>query len=161
MEKEKTLYVIIHNIRSAYNVGAVFRTADGAGVKKIFLSGYTPTPYFDEAYPTRAQKMIAKTALEAERVVPWEREKDIIQLIEKLRSKGVEIIGLENGVKSIDYKDFQPKFPSALILGTEVTGIDQEILSQCEVVISIPMRGKKESLNVSVASGIAIYEILS
>ncbi|MDQ1283896.1 MAG: hypothetical protein QG620_244 [Patescibacteria group bacterium] len=159
---KKKLYIIAHNIRSAHNVGSVFRTADGAGVDRIYLTGYTQAP-FDEkksAYPAQAQKMLAKTALGAEEAVSWERVENIGDLILGLRKDGVQIVALENGMPSVDYRKFKPSFPCALILGTEVTGIDEEVLGECDSVISIPMRGQKESLNVSVAAGIAMYEIL-
>lgn len=158
---KNSVYIIVHDIRSAYNVGAIFRTADGAGVKKIFLTGYTPEPFNEKnIYPTVAQKMIGKTALGAEKFVKYEKIKDLPVLIEKLKKQDFKIIALEQNKKSVDYKKFKPKFPCALILGNEVGGIDEDILNLCDSIISIPMRGEKESLNVSVAAGIAMYEIL-
>ena len=156
------LYIIIHNIRSAHNVGAIFRTADGSGVEKIFLTGYTPEPFNkkNNIYPTNAQKMIEKTALGAERFIKYEKIENLSNLIKKLKKLKFNIIAMEQDKKSIDYKKFKTKFPCALILGNEVDGIEGKILKQCDHIISIPMRGQKESLNVSVAAGIAIYEIL-
>jgi len=152
----------MHNIRSAYNVGSVFRTADGAGVSKIFLTGYTPLPYNfqKEVYPTVAQKMIAKTALGAEKTVSWEKAGNVAQLFGKLKKEGVMIIALEQAKTSVCIDKFKPIFPCALILGNEVKGIDKKILKKTDAIVEIPMRGKKESLNVSVAAGIAIYSIL-
>jgi tRNA G18 (ribose-2'-O)-methylase SpoU len=160
--KGKILYIIAYNIRSAYNVGSIFRTADGAGVKKIYLTGYTASPYnssFDH-FPKKVHKMIAKTALGAEENVFWEKTKDIFLLIKKLKKNKTHIYALEKMKKSIDLKEADIKFPAALILGNEVDGVDEEVSRLCESIISIPMRGKKESLNVAVAAGIAIYEIL-
>ena len=179
--KTKGLYLILHNIRSMNNVGAIFRTADGAGVKKIFLTGYTPRPADEFG---RARQEIHKTALGAERAVEWEHRRDIgkllknlkneKKLIKKLKKKpsskschgkiwttvSVSVIGLEQSDNAVDYRKFKPKFPLVLIIGNEVRGLSKKILKKCDIVIQIPMRGKKESLNVAVALGIALYEIL-
>lgn len=159
--KGKELYIIAHNIRSAYNVGAIFRTCDGAGVDKIYLTGYTqsPAPEGREA-ASKPEKMIAKTALGAEHGMPWERTDDLPALIARLKSAGVYVMALEKTDDSVNIKKFEPKFPMALILGHEVDGVKDEILERCDGAIDIPMRGRKESLNVSVATGIAIYELL-
>lgn len=130
-----------------YNVGSIFRTADAAGVAKIYLTGYTPDP-------------ASKTALSAEKYVPWEKYLDISRLISNLRKEKVQIIALEQSKNSRDYKKFRPRFPMALILGNEVRGISKNILKKCDKIIQIPMRGKKESLNVSVAAGIALFELI-
>jgi 23S rRNA (guanosine2251-2'-O)-methyltransferase len=159
---EKKLVIIAHNIRSAYNVGAIFRTAEGLGALKVYLNGYSPSPYEkNDNYANRGQKALAKTALGAEDVVSWEKTENISELIKKLRSNKYQIIGLELNPESITIKKFKPQFPCALILGNEVGGIDKGILAECDKIIQIPMKGKKESLNVSVAAGIAIYEILN
>lgn len=163
MDLKKELIIIIHNIRSAQNVGAVFRTAEGLGASKIYLSGYSPFP-FDEKkdkYPTKGQKAIAKTALGAEKMVLREKVKNIGRLIKNLKNKKHQIIGLEIAPESLDIKKINPHFPCALILGNEVRGIDRKILKQCDKIVHIPMQGKKESLNVSSAAAIAIYEILN
>jgi len=157
--KGKELYIIAHNIRSAHNVGAIFRSCDGAGVDKIYLSGYSQRPAVGEA-ASKPEKMLAKTALGAEMSVAWEGVDDLLVLVEKLKRDGVQIVALEKTATSIDIKKFQPIFPMALILGHEVDGVKDDILEKCDAVIEIPMRGQKESLNVSVATGIAIYEIL-
>ena len=161
----KELSLILHDIRSAYNVGAIFRTADGAGVSKIYLSGYTPIPV-DKAklYKTKADKMLEKTALGAEKTVPWERVENIEMLTEKLKGEDVLIAALEKVDHSIEIKKFIDENSHgkiALILGNEVDGVSADILQRCDVIISLPMRGMKESLNVSVAAGIAMYELLS
>jgi len=158
---KREMFLVLHDIRSAYNVGAIFRTADGAGVKKIFLSGYTAIPSSGKKiHETKAEKMIAKTALGAEQNVPWEKIEDLKFFLEKFKKDGVSIVSLEKAGEAIDLKDFKAEFPMALFLGNEIRGVSKEVLESSDSVISIPMRGKKESLNVSVAAGIAIYEIL-
>lgn len=143
-------YVICHNIRSAYNVGSIFRTADGAGATKIFLCGYTPAP---------PRPDIAKVALGAEKSVPWEKCSQTWRLIERLKKQRVQIVALEQHPKSISYNKFKPKFPLAIVLGSEVNGLSKSILRRCSKIVEIPMFGKKESLNVSVAFGVAAYQI--
>jgi len=157
----RDLFLVLHNIRSAYNVGAILRTADGAGVKKVYLSGYTCCPKNNEKIQeSKAEKMIAKTALGAEKSVSWEKVEDLSKLMDKFRKEKITIVSLEKTQGAIDLKKFKPQFPSVLLVGNEVEGVPEEILKISDKVISIPMRGKKESLNVSVATGIAVYEIL-
>lgn len=154
--------VIAHDIRSAHNVGSVFRTSDGAGVEKIYLTGYTPNPATPETiYPTRAHKDLAKTALGAEENIPWEHHENILPLLEKLKSDGYVVVALEQSEGSIDYRDFIPTEKTALIVGNEVGGVEKMILDRCDAIIEIPMRGRKNSLNVSVAFGIAVFEMRS
>jgi tRNA G18 (ribose-2'-O)-methylase SpoU len=158
---KKELYIIIHNVRSAHNVGSIFRTADGAGVKKIYLTGYTPFPAGKkDVYLTPAQKMIAKTALGAENFMNWKKSGSVFGVIKKLRKEKIKIIALEQGEESIDMNKFKFDFPTALILGNEIEGIEKKTINFCDASVFIPMRGKKESLNVSVAAGIAMYKIL-
>lgn len=157
----KKLFLILHDIRSAYNVGAIFRTADGAGVGKIYLTGYTPCPPDkNKLHKTQADKMIEKTALGAEKTIAWEKCDDLENLLKKFKKEKISIVALEKTKNSKDIKKFKPSFPAALILGNEVEGVPKSILKKCDAVVSIPMRGKKESLNVSVAAGIAMYEML-
>lgn len=157
---KQKICVVVHNVRSAYNVGAIFRTADAFGASGIYLTGYTPPPSGkNKIYKTRAQKMIAKTALGAESTVIWKRVKKIGEVIEKLRAKGFEIVALEQNKKSIMYDKFKPRFPLALILGNEPKGINGKILKKCDAIIEIPMCGRKNSLNVAVALGIAGYQL--
>jgi 23S rRNA (guanosine2251-2'-O)-methyltransferase len=159
---EKKLVIIAHNIRSAYNVGAIFRTMEGLGASKIYLDGYSPAPFGkNDRYPNRGQKALAKTALGAEKNISWEKTESILKLVEKLRNDEYQIIGLEINPKSVAIKKFKPRFPCALILGNEADGIEKNVLGKCDKIIQIPMKGKKESLNVSVAAGIAVYEILN
>jgi 23S rRNA (guanosine2251-2'-O)-methyltransferase len=150
----KEFYVIAHNIRSLYNVGSIFRTADALGIAGIYLTGYTGNP---DDYNN--QKQIAKVALGAEKFVPWEYYKSASRLIKKLKTEGINIVALENNVTSTPLKKFKPEFPLALVLGEETKGIPKPILKLCDKIVEIPMKGKKESLNVSVAFGIAAYAI--
>jgi tRNA G18 (ribose-2'-O)-methylase SpoU len=159
---KKEFYLILHNIRSAYNAGAIFRTADGIGISKICLSGYTPTPEDGKKlYQTKSEKMIAKTALGAEMYISWEKNKNVSSLLAKLRNNKFQIVALEQNKRSIDYRKFKPKFPIALVIGNEPRGINKKILDKCDAIIEIPMQGRKESLNVAVAVGVAGYEIKS
>ena len=149
--------LIIYNVRSVTNVGAMFRTADAAGINKIYLTGYTPTPLDRFG---RIRKDMAKSALGAENFVAWEYEKNILSLIRKLKSEGYLIISIEQDEKSVNYKKVKLKNKNAFIMGAEVAGIPKNILLKCDIIAEIPMRGKKESLNVSVACGIALFRIL-
>ena len=149
--RSKEIYLILHNIRSAYNVGSIFRTADAAGVSKIYIGGYTPVP---------DNPKVAKTSLGAEKSVAWEKVFNTWKAIDELKSKSVSVVALEQSASSKDYLKFRPKFPLAVIVGNEVKGLSPDILKRCDSVWHIPMRGKKESLNVSVATGIFVYNVL-
>ena len=158
---KKKLSLILHDIRSAYNVGAIFRTADGAGVKKIYLSGYTScSPDKNKTHKTQADKMIEKTALGAEKNISWEKCANLKKLLKKFKKQKIAVVALEKTKNSTDINKFKISFPAALILGNEIDGVSKDVLKKCDAIISIPMRGKKESLNVSVAAGIAMYELL-
>ncbi len=146
-------YLILPDIRSCHNVGAMFRTADAFGVSKLFLVGYT-------AQPPKIQ--IDKVSLGAEKWMPWESRKDLKRLIKSLKKKGVLIVGLEKSDMSEEIgrlKDWKIDSDIALIVGNEVDGISEDILALCDKVVHIPMYGKKESLNVSVAAGVGMYAI--
>jgi tRNA G18 (ribose-2'-O)-methylase SpoU len=157
MAKSENFFVIAHNIRSLYNVGSIFRTADAFGVSKIYLTGYTGTP----ANPVHKNK-IGKVALGAESWVNWEYFKSAQSVIRVLKKQKVHIFGLENNVgQRVPMGKFKPRFPLALILGEEVGGINKSLTKFCDKLVEIPMLGKKESLNVSVAFGIAAYKISS
>ena len=153
---QKSFFVIANNIRSLYNVGSIFRTADAFGVSKIFLTGYTGTPQ----KPEHAAK-IGKVALGAETWVPWEQSATAFAVIRKLKKiyPQIRIIGLENNIKAQSLNKYKAAFPLALILGEEREGIAKSLIKLCDDIIEIPMSGKKESLNVSVAFGIAAYKI--
>ncbi|OHA88163.1 MAG: hypothetical protein A2741_00895 [Candidatus Zambryskibacteria bacterium RIFCSPHIGHO2_01_FULL_43_27] len=149
--------VILHNIRSVHNVGSIFRTSDAAGVGKLYLTGYTPLPIDRFG---RTVKEIAKTALGAEKFVSWEHCTSVSRLITELKDKDFQIIAIEQSNKSKDYKKIRIKKKMAFIIGNEVNGLPQSILSKTDLIAEIPMKGEKESLNVSVAFGIALYRIL-
>ena len=156
------IIVIAHNIRSTHNVGAIFRTAEGFGVSKIILSGYTPYPKIskDSRLPHISDKLtsqIHKTALGAEELVPFEHVE--LPPLSTLEETGYRIVGLEQADRSITLKDYTSPDKIALLIGEEVHGIEQDLLEQCEDIIEIPMVGKKESFNVSVATGIALYAL--
>ena len=151
------MYAIFHNIRSLHNVGSMFRTADAAGVAKIYLTGYTPAPV-DAFGKSRGE--IAKTALGAEKNVQWEKERRIGEVFRKFQEDGVRIIALEQYAGAVDYRRIKPTRPFALVVGNEVRGLSPPILKKCDTIVEIPMRGKKESLNVSVAFGIAIFSLI-
>ncbi len=153
MMKNKDVYVICDNIRSLYNVGSIFRTADAFEVTKIYLCGITGTPL---------QTGLTKVSLGAENFVAWEYKKSAARLINTLKKQGVEIVSLELAKNiSRDIKKFKPVFPLALIVGNEVEGVSKNLLQKSDDILHIPMNGQKESLNVSVAYGIAAYLISS
>ena len=156
MKKKKSpkeIIVVLDNIRSTYNVGAIFRSADAAGVNKVYLCGITPAP---------PNPKISKVALGAEDYIVWEKTKTTWRLLEKLKKEGYFIIALEQGKKTKNI--FKNKFNKkqdkiVLLLGPEVKGLSSKILKRTDKLLEIPMFGKKESLNVAVAFGIAIYQI--
>ena len=156
--------VIMHNIRSILNVGSIFRTSEGFGVKKIYLSGYSPSPQHGLPHVQEKNKrQLHKTALGAEKMVDNEYIEDIQKLISNLKSDGFLIIGLEQDKRSIPINQLRNKteLPKkiALVVGEEVNGIEAKLRDLCDTIIEIPMQGQKESFNVSVATGIALYEI--
>jgi tRNA G18 (ribose-2'-O)-methylase SpoU len=140
--------LVIPNIRSGHNVGAMFRTADGAGVHKIYICGYSPTP---------PHPQVDKVSLGAEKSVPWEYAKQTSRLLKKLKKEGYNIVGLEQAKRSQNIFGFKPNFPLALVVGNEKTGLPKNWQVLCDELVDIPMRGKKNSLNVSVAGGITMY----
>jgi tRNA G18 (ribose-2'-O)-methylase SpoU len=148
---KKKFYVICQNIRSLFNVGSIFRTADAFGVDKIFLTGITGKPPRSE---------ISKVALGAENYIPWEYHRQAARLIKKLKAEGVTIVALEQVKgKSSDLNTWKPEFPLALILGYEPVGLPKNLIDLADVVVEIPMYGQKESLNVGVAFGVAANHI--
>lgn len=159
------IIVIAHNIRSTHNVGAIFRTCEGFGVKKIICSGYTPYPSLtggETRLPHIAEKLtkkIHKTALGAEAIVPFEHLTS--PPLESLQEDGWRVVGLEQDARSIMLPDYTPPDKVALLLGEEVNGIESDMRQACDDLIEIPMKGTKESFNVSVAAGIALYDLSS
>ncbi len=152
----KNIHVLLHDIRSAHNVGSMFRTADAIGVSSVFLSGHTPCPLDRFGRPVAE---IAKTALGAEQSISWSYEKDPIKVITQHKELGYAIVGLEQDERAVDYKQFSATNKVLFLVGSEVLGISSEIKEHCDVLIEIPMHGKKESLNVAVAFGIAMFRL--
>ncbi|NCU37451.1 TrmH family RNA methyltransferase [Candidatus Saccharibacteria bacterium] len=158
-----SITVIAHNIRSSYNIGSIFRTCEGFGVSKLILSGYTPYPAIthDTRLPHISKKttdQIHKTALGAESMVDFEYVENIY---EWLSTNKLPLVGLEQSIRSVAINSFQPPKEFILLLGEEVRGIDASLLKECNDIVEIPMHGKKESFNVSVACGVALYAFLS
>ncbi|HLK63543.1 MAG TPA: RNA methyltransferase [Bryobacteraceae bacterium] len=143
--------VLLDNVRSLYNVGAFFRTADAAGIERLHLCGITGRP------PKHA---ISKTALGAEIAVPWEHSWEPLPMVEAIRQRGYEIAAIETTVHAVDLFDWMPRFPVCVIFGHEVDGIRPEISALCDTHVRIPMLGAKHSLNVATAGGVVIYELL-
>ncbi len=150
------IFLILHDIRSAYNVGAIFRTAEAVGVKEIVLCGYTPAP-IDRFGRARAD--IAKAALGAETMVPWRTEENTLMCITDFQKRGIRVIALEQTKDSRMYTTFVSKDVIALVVGNEVEGVPSDVCAQADVCIELPMCGKKESLNVSVATGVMLYHL--
>lgn len=156
------IIVIAHNIRSTYNIGAIFRTCEGFGVSKIIISGYSPYPSTinDTRLPHISKKLseqIHKTALGAETMVPFDYQE--YPNIELLKADGFRIVGLEQSNNSIPLNKYHPTNKIALILGEELKGIPIDLIQKCDDIVEIPMTGKKESFNVSVATGIALFAL--
>ncbi len=143
--------ILLDNVRSMYNVGAFFRTADGAGVERLLLSGITGRP------PMNA---ISKTALGAEERVRWEPVADLHESLQPLREEGYEIAALETSNRAVDLFDWRPHFPVCVLFGHEVDGISANVLAECDTHVRIPMLGLKHSLNVASAGAIVMYELL-
>jgi len=150
-KNSKRLHVVCDDLRSLYNVGSIFRTADGLGIEKIWLCGITGTPN---------QSGLKKVSLGAEDSVAWEHVKNSWRLVDKLKKQGFQIVALELTKDSQDVKLFKSKFPLALIIGNEVSGVSDVLLRRADQVIHIPMRGIKESFNVSVAFGMTAYQLM-
>ena len=160
------MQAILHNIRSMHNVGSMFRTADAAGIEKLYLTGITPAPV-DELGNPRPQ--LTKISLGAEKMVPWEKHASATQLIKRLKKEGHIIIALEqneNAVAIFKMKDYvflhdrKKKRNIVMVVGNEVRGLSPAVLKLADHIVEIPMRGRKESLNVAVAFGIAAYWFL-
>lgn len=160
MEKintEKKYILILPDIRSALNVGSIFRTADAAGIDQIYIVGVTPAP--SDKFG-RIQKDIAKTALGAENFIPWEYKKDLMPLLKKLKKNGYTICAIEQDENSVNFKKVKKTDKMVFVLGEETMGLSSKIKNQSDIIIEIPMKGKKESLNVGVACGIVLFQIL-
>lgn len=143
--------ILLDDVRSLYNVGAFFRTADGAGIEKLYLTGITGRP---------PKSGITKTALGAEETVAWDHAWEAAPIVEDLRGRGYEIAAVETSVRSVDLFDWQPRFPVCVLFGHEVEGLRPELERLADTHVRIPMLGRKHSLNVATAAGIVIYELL-
>jgi 23S rRNA (guanosine2251-2'-O)-methyltransferase len=143
--------ILLDHVRSLYNVGAFFRTADAAGCEKLYLCGITGRP---------PKKGIAKTALGSEETVPWEHHADACTAVQSLRERNYEIAAVETSVHAVDLFDWQPDFPVCILFGHEVDGLAPALLALCDTHVRIPMLGRKHSLNVSTAGGVVMYELL-
>ncbi len=150
--------VVLVDLRSIENVGSIFRTADGAGVEKIYLGGITPTPLNRLGKP---REDLAKVALGAETSVAWEQAPNVLTLLKKLKKEGWQICAIEQDKNSKSFKKLPKSGKVLIVMGTEVTGLPKNILKVCDGIYEIPMRGSKESLNVSVAFGVAVYEVVN
>lgn len=161
---KKKVHILLPNIRSAYNVGSIFRSADCFGVEKIYLSGTTPSP-IDRFGQSKhgAQKEISKTALGAEKNIPWEFITNIDLFLKKIKKENFTIVCIEQNKKSISVKDFQKIKKQdnvqniLIVFGNEVEGVDEDIIKKTDYIVEIPMKGEKESLNVSVCAGLIMY----
>jgi 23S rRNA (guanosine2251-2'-O)-methyltransferase len=149
--RELPVAILLDNIRSIYNVGSFFRTADAAGIEKLYLSGITGSP---------PHKGISKTALGAEETVPWERVPSTLEMLEDLRARHYEIAAIETSNHAVDLFDWRPSFPVCVLFGSEVDGLPPEMTERADTHVRIPMLGMKHSLNVATAGGIVIYELL-
>jgi 23S rRNA (guanosine2251-2'-O)-methyltransferase len=143
--------VLLDNVRSLYNVGSFFRTADAVRAEAIVVAGITPTP---------DDPRIAKTALGAERTVPWSTSPSTAGAVETLRARGCEVAAIETSLHAIDLFDWRPRFPVCVVFGHEVDGILPAILDRCDVHVRIPTLGSKGSINVATAGGVVLYELL-
>jgi 23S rRNA (guanosine2251-2'-O)-methyltransferase len=143
--------ILLDDVRSLYNVGAFFRTADAAGCEKLYLCGIT-------AYPPKSG--ISKTALGSEETVPWEHHAEAGAVIQHLRDRGHEIAAIETSVHAVDLFDWRPRFPVCILFGHETDGLRAPLLETCDTHVRIPMLGRKHSLNVATAGGVVLYELL-
>ncbi len=157
--------VVLDSIRSTFNVGSIFRTADALGVKEIILGGTTPTPVDRFG---RERKDISKVSLGAEKNIPWQYKENVLPVLRKLKKAGYKIITIEQSEKSVDYKTIKissvnkkEEVKIVFVIGAEVVGVSKSILKLADFIAEIPMLGEKESLNVSVAFGVALFRILN
>jgi len=160
----RTIVLIAHNLRSTHNVGSLLRTAEGLGVGRVYLTGYTPYPQVsnDTRLPHEALKThakIQKTALGAETMIAVEHHDDVLGLLKHLKKEGYQICALEQDDRAMNLSDFNAGSKVALIVGREVDGVEPEVLEMADAVIEIPMRGLKESFNVVQAAAMALYQL--
>jgi tRNA G18 (ribose-2'-O)-methylase SpoU len=157
ISKKRDIRLLLDNIRSVHNVGSIFRTAETVGVGSIYCLGTTPVPVDRFG---RKRRDFAKVSLGAEDLVKWEHVTNAMQLIKKLKKEGFQIIAVEQAKASVDYKKAKVNSKSLIIFGNEVEGVSKSILKLADVIAEIPLKGKKESLNVSVAAGVVLFRLL-
>lgn len=145
------IYVLLDNVRSLFNVGAIFRTSDAVMIRKLYLCGITGHP---------PRKEISKTALGAEEVVPWEQHDEAVDVIRQLKNDGVKIVAVELAKGSVDYADAEYDFPICFVLGHEVEGVSDEVMELVDMTVHLPMLGRANSLNVATCYGIIVYDAL-
>ncbi|MCH7496645.1 MAG: TrmH family RNA methyltransferase [Candidatus Marinimicrobia bacterium] len=144
------VYALLEDVRSLYNVGSMFRTADALHLAGLYLCGYT-------GFPPRRE--ITKTALGAEHTVPWEKHADAATLARSLQARGMQLLVLEQTDDAVDFWEAPVRFPACFVVGNEVTGISQELVEQADLCLQLPMAGVKQSLNVATAFGVLGYEL--
>ena len=160
----RKLALVIHNVRSAHNVGSMLRTADGLGVQGVYFTGYTPYPLSEDGLrlphvARRAADQISKTALGAEYSVNWKHFDKLGDCLKELADSAYSIVALEQTDKAVSLDEFEPQGDIALVVGNEVQGLDKLALKQIGRHLKIPMRGQKESFNVAIAAAIVLYEL--
>lgn len=163
MRTKRNIVIIAHNLRSTHNVGAILRTAEGLGINKVYLTGYTPYPLSknDSRLPHLAAKItkdIHKTALGAESSQAWSFNDNVIGVINKLKQAGYSVAALEQTSQSKNLATYQAPARIAIVVGREVEGIEKDILKLCDLSVEIPMKGNKESFNVTQALAMALYQ---
>jgi 23S rRNA (guanosine2251-2'-O)-methyltransferase len=161
---QRSIVVIAHNLRSVYNVGALLRTAEVFAAKKVYVTGFTPYPTYpgdsrDAKLQAQQTRQMAKAAAGAERMMPFTREPDVHALLDALHEQGFAVAGLEVDPQAVALDDYRPPHRVALLLGDEVRGIEEPLRHRCDLLLQIPMFGRKDTLNVSVAAGIALYSL--
>lgn len=158
----REIILIAHNLRSCHNVGSLLRTAEGLGVKKVYLTGYTPYPQHEEDtrlphLAAKLAKQISKTALGAESMVPWQYNENVAAIIDQLKADGFLVAAIEQDQQAVRLPEYMPPDKIALLVGREVEGVEPEVLARCNKILEIPMFGKKESFNVVQAAAMALY----
>ena len=150
--------IVLDNIRSVHNVGSIFRTADAVGVDMIYLCGFTPQPVDRFG---RARADLSKVSLGAEKTIEWKHFENTTDALKKLKENNFTIVAIEQSENSVDYKKVEVSDKTAFVFGNELKGISKEVLKECDIIAEIPMKGEKESLNVSVSAGIALFRIFN
>jgi len=146
----RQIRLLAYNVRSLWNVGSFFRTCDALHVERLYLTGYTGHP---------PRKEISKTAIGAEEWIPWEQQTDPVPIVRTLKDEGWQIVSLELTDEAVELDHFEPSEKVCLLVGHELSGVPENLISLSDAVVKIPMHGHKESLNVAVAAGIALYRL--